>query len=513
MYHHDLCHTGISGSTAPSSPYEVWTGNVHGWTESSPAVRDGKVFVTSEDSNIYCFDAYTGFQLWVFQTGDLIVNSPCVANGKVYFGSLDMKIYCLDENTGALIWSYSTNWVIAQSAPAVYQGNVYMGSQDGNFYCLNADNGSLVWFFNDTQWISSPPAIYQNRVYFGDWIGNIYGLNATTGSVEWQYDFGYTTYFAAPTIVDDRLYLGGMDFDMKCIDIPTCSLVWTVPTGYYVTSAPVVLDDRVIFCSWDSTIYCVGKQTGVIKWTYTTGGGVADSPAISLDGRMYIGSADGNLYCMDPLTGDVYWQYDLGGQATAPAIAYGRVYISSLNNGLVHCLGTPSDPPVANFSWTPAEPETNQTVSFDASSSYDPDGSIVLYEWDWNADGHYDESSATPYAHHAWKKPGNYSVGLRVTDNNSDKGTLSQTISIHAPPVPPDTTPPTVTIMTPLEGMCTVFFHGKQILQRPCSRTIVVGHVTVTVNASDTESGVGLVQVYLNGGLQANLTSSPYSWA
>lgn len=513
MFHHDLNHTGITTSDAPASPHLAWFGQTNYWIESSPVVANNRVFVTSEDGSIYCFDAIKGQELWTFQTSGQIINTPCVANGKVYFGSMDNTIYCLNEYTGALVWSYLTGWIIAQSAPAVYNGKMYIGAHDGNLYCFNADNGSVIWAFDTNQWISSPPAIYENRVYFGDWLGNIFGLNADNGSLEWHYDFGYTTYFAGPTIVDDRLYLGGMDFAMKCIDIPSCTLLWSVQTGYYVTSAPLVLSDRVIFCSWDRNISCVNKTTGMPIWKYRAGGGVDGSPAMASDGRIYVGSADGYVYCLDPMTGELYWSFDLGGESSSPAIAYGNIYACSQDNFRVNCLKRLSEPPVADFTWTPDEPETNQEVSFDATSSYDPDGSIALYEWDWDADGHYDESHATPYATHTWPNPGNYSIRLRVTDNSTDWGTMNKSITIHVPPVIPDTTPPSVAIITPIEGMCTVFFHGKQILQRPCPRTIVVGYFTVIVNASDNESGVQCVQFYLNGELQANLTSSPYSWA
>jgi PKD repeat protein len=97
-----------------------------------------------------------------------------------------------------------------------------------------------------------------------------------------------------------------------------------------------------------------------------------------------------------------------------------------------------SIPPVADFTWSPENPTQGQTVSFDASASFDPDGSITLYEWDWDHDGVYDESSASPTATHVWSSPGNYIVTLRVTDNSTATGMKSKTISIvnNAPPIP-----------------------------------------------------------------------------
>lgn len=74
-------------------------------------------------------------------------------------------------------------------------------------------------------------------------------------------------------------------------------------------------------------------------------------------------------------------------------------------------------PPFASFTWTPLNPASNQTITFDASTSNDSDGSLTLYEWDWDNDGTYDVSHTTPTATHLWTQAGNYSVTLRVTDN------------------------------------------------------------------------------------------------
>ncbi|MEZ5339227.1 MAG: PKD domain-containing protein [bacterium] len=58
------------------------------------------------------------------------------------------------------------------------------------------------------------------------------------------------------------------------------------------------------------------------------------------------------------------------------------------------------------------------TVYFDASKSYDPDGHVVQYDWDFDSDGIFDYSShSSPYAEHTFKHNGDYSVALKVTDN------------------------------------------------------------------------------------------------
>ncbi|MHC4405388.1 MAG: PKD domain-containing protein, partial [Planctomycetota bacterium] len=57
-------------------------------------------------------------------------------------------------------------------------------------------------------------------------------------------------------------------------------------------------------------------------------------------------------------------------------------------------------------------------ITFDASGSYDPDGEIVLYEWDWDSDGVYDYSSTGPFAEHAWSVAFSDRIRMRVTDDD-----------------------------------------------------------------------------------------------
>ena len=72
-------------------------------------------------------------------------------------------------------------------------------------------------------------------------------------------------------------------------------------------------------------------------------------------------------------------------------------------------------PPVASFTYSPSFPEVGETIYFDASASYDPDGDITQYEWDF---GDGDIFNATdPTTTHEYADFGTYVVSLTVIDN------------------------------------------------------------------------------------------------
>ncbi len=77
-----------------------------------------------------------------------------------------------------------------------------------------------------------------------------------------------------------------------------------------------------------------------------------------------------------------------------------------------------------------------ELIEFNASSSTEPGDNIVLYEWDWDNDGIYDEASANPSAYNSWFTPGTYTIWLRVTDEDGSNSTaMADVIVSDAAPV------------------------------------------------------------------------------
>ena len=90
--------------------------------------------------------------------------------------------------------------------------------------------------------------------------------------------------------------------------------------------------------------------------------------------------------------------------------------------------------PIANAGG-PYSSLEGQTITLNASGSSDPDGSIVLYEWDINNDGLYEYNSSSPTQSHTYAQQGTYTIRLRVTDNigATNEATTTATISDTSP--------------------------------------------------------------------------------
>jgi outer membrane protein assembly factor BamB len=120
--------------------WSVWTDN---YSESSPAVVGGRVYVGNSDGNVHAYDATTGAEVWATPVGAITQSSPAVAYRTVYIGSWEnQSLYALDAVTGAVKWTASTG--ASPGSPVVAGGVVYIGDDSG-VHAFDAISGQVLW--------------------------------------------------------------------------------------------------------------------------------------------------------------------------------------------------------------------------------------------------------------------------------------------------------------------------------------------------------------------------------
>jgi len=100
---------------------------------------------------------------------------------------------------------------------------------------------------------------------------------------------------------------------------------------------------------------------------------------------------------------------------------YGWEYFNTSSDVL-----TVSTPPIVNVDISPENPTVGELIEFNASGSYDIDGEIVSYEWDFG-DG---QSGSGMVVEHSYSHPGTYNVTLKVTDDSGVESTYTITITV-----------------------------------------------------------------------------------
>jgi peroxiredoxin len=104
--------------------------------------------------------------------------------------------------------------------------------------------------------------------------------------------------------------------------------------------------------------------------------------------------------------------------------------------GLFFLNAAANTPPIASFEVRPSADGSQNTLVFDASSSHDPDGTIVAYQWLYG-DG-YSGSGATTT--HSFPNASSYTVTLLVRDNAGASELTSHTVDLAQTVIPQ--TPP-----------------------------------------------------------------------
>ena len=149
-------------------------------------------------------------------------------------------------------------------------------------------------------------------------------------------------------------------------------------------------------------------------------------------------NADGSY---DPDGTLVNYSWDFGDGKTATGVTVSH---ASADNGVYFVTLTVTDddgatgsasvrmtvmnsPPVASFTASAGTVNTDEAISFDASASYDVDGTIVSYSWDFG-DGTTGTGVSTQ---HAYSQDGTYTVTLTVTDNDGATDTASATKTVR----------------------------------------------------------------------------------
>ncbi|MCK4474594.1 PKD domain-containing protein, partial [Candidatus Bathyarchaeota archaeon] len=90
--------------------------------------------------------------------------------------------------------------------------------------------------------------------------------------------------------------------------------------------------------------------------------------------------------------------------------------------------------PTAVFTCKTSTAYSGEVIPFDASASYDPDGSIVSYTWNFGDDNI--TTSFTTTINHTYTTPGTYNVTLTVTDDDGLTDDKVKTLTVETAPWP-----------------------------------------------------------------------------
>jgi uncharacterized delta-60 repeat protein len=180
---------------------------------------------------------------------------------------------------------------------------------------------------------------------------------------------------------------------------------------------------------------------------------------VTVNGDMHFGveclNTDGTLDTSFGGTGMVTIAFRCSDAGNAIALdAQGRIVVAgySMDNAgaydfaVARLIGRVNVAPTANAGGAYTV-DANGSVQLNGAGSFDSDGSIVSYEWDFNYDGQTfdaDATSATPTFSASGLSGVTRTIALRVTDNDGATSLVTTTLTVNVlpPPPPPVVDPP-----------------------------------------------------------------------
>lgn len=367
MLGRDPSHTG-SNSWPGGTPEGriVWQLETDGPFESSPAVVDGTVYVSTGDKRVVALNAESGEVVWETDVGGPVASSPAVAGDLLYIGLRDNRVIALSTADGELVWEHLTRGYIVAS-PTVREGIVYIGSSDERLYALDAQTGEEFWSFKADGRLQAGAAVSDEVIGIVSQGRAVQILDALTGRL--RLDFNIAGESIAPPALDDELLYAadsrgaivGIDWRKEQLPLEksarwarTQLYVWQFvstlppPKGYVwnfraprmrFQSAPALGHGHLFAVTDTGILFALDRTDGAVAWRSQLDDGTIGSPSVAGD-TVYVGDKSGVLYGFDALTGEERWRFtvDAGDEiVSTPVVAGGTIFVTT-ENGVLYAI-------------------------------------------------------------------------------------------------------------------------------------------------------------------------------
>ena len=296
----------------------LWQFNTGYAINSSAASQGGKIFFADNKQTIYALNEVTGKLIWKFDMGnklaypwrfDYFYSSPILYKDKLIIGADDGYLHMLNQKDGKENWKFKTKGIIRSSA-AIMNDMTVVGDMDGIFYAIDIRNGKEKWNFKtlgdslnngnfgfDRKAILSSPVVTEDKILFGSRDGILYCINEE-GKLVWKMDHHVSWVISTVAIKDSFVVTGTSDGRfVQAVDLNTGKEIWKTQTNTLFWSSPTIVADKVYIGGFDGNEFCLELATGKPISKFQTASTVLSSAVFDAD-HLYVGSDDGYLYSL-----------------------------------------------------------------------------------------------------------------------------------------------------------------------------------------------------------------------
>jgi outer membrane protein assembly factor BamB len=282
----------------------AWSTELHGCIASSPAVREGIVYIgwagpapcgTPKDGTggVVALGLRTGRILWKFGAGN-VESSPAVVADRLFFSAFrnrhESAVYSMKLGPGRhVVWSYPLSTKVA-SSPALLGRRLYVTAYDRSVYGFDGWSGELKW--RSSAFADDP----ETRV--------LMGLRSLVRRRSWS-EGGY---YATPAVAYNRLYAGVIDGVFSAFDATTGEHRWSRKLSGSIYGSAALWNETAYVGTTSGTFYALSALTGHTRWQVELEGKILGSPTVT-NGRVYVSTTNRETFALDATTGTIEWRY------------------------------------------------------------------------------------------------------------------------------------------------------------------------------------------------------------
>ncbi|MEO0607148.1 MAG: PQQ-binding-like beta-propeller repeat protein [Pseudomonadota bacterium] len=243
-----------------------------------------RLIVASAFGFVAALDANTGDQIWRTDTEAPMTGSPTIKDGRIYVSSNNNEVLALDLESGAVLWSdqaiAETARVLGSPSPAAVEDIVVAPYSSGEVIAYLAANGRRLWSealasagqftpissIND---IGARPILGGGLVFAASQSGVLAAIDGRTGNRVWQQPIGTTQ---APALAGEYLFVVGVEAQLACIKAGTGQVVWVrelekfknteKQRGRITYAGPVIANNQILIASSQGQLLAFDPQTG-----------------------------------------------------------------------------------------------------------------------------------------------------------------------------------------------------------------------------------------------------------
>ena len=352
----------VPGESAAIEGQVKWVFETDSPIESTPALKDGRLYVTTQDNRVVALNAIDGSIVWEHPTVAPLDSSPAVAGGMVFLGLRNKRVLALDAETGAMRWEFVTNGNPTTGSPLVKDGVVYIGSNDGHIYALDALTGEERWSHETLDWIDNTPALSGDRLVVSSFDGQVTIYDTDTGKRRFSFRGFNRLVMASPVIMEDTAYVAYRNGLVTAVNLHEEEVLfysrwyrlqlqlwlwgmidhpglpkgvdWVYRTGAVIENTPAVDASTIYVPVEGGKLIAIDRVEGTRVWIYNSDTDKLSTPTLVGD-TILLSDSKGALHAINKTTGQEQWSMQIAESITStPVMAGGTLYLASKDGNL-----------------------------------------------------------------------------------------------------------------------------------------------------------------------------------